>query len=131
MKVLTLIIKQKYYDKILAGTKKQEFREIKPSTEGRYVTYKDVKGTPYKRNVDIPYEVEIEVIPIKYDAIQLWVGYNPNRPGALVEVIDTTIEYLTDPPGGFMVFRLGGKVYFNALMVYHLGKVIDVTNGKK
>ena len=29
-KVLTLIIKQKYFDEIIAGTKKQESREIKP-----------------------------------------------------------------------------------------------------
>nr|DAT85589.1 MAG TPA: ASCH domain protein [Caudoviricetes sp.] len=30
MKTLTLIIKQCFFDEIIKGTKKQEFREVKP-----------------------------------------------------------------------------------------------------
>ena len=32
MKVLNLIIRQKYFDAILAGRKVQEFREVRPTT---------------------------------------------------------------------------------------------------
>ena len=44
-KVLTLIIKQKYFNEIIAGTKKQESREIKPSTERKYILF-DNEGYP-------------------------------------------------------------------------------------
>ncbi len=32
MKVLNLILKQKYFDAIMCGQKVQEFREVKPTT---------------------------------------------------------------------------------------------------
>ena len=37
MKVLNLIIKQKYFDAILAGRKVQEFREVRPTTVKKYI----------------------------------------------------------------------------------------------
>ena len=36
MNVLTLSIKQKFFDEILAGNKTQEFREIRPNTSQKY-----------------------------------------------------------------------------------------------
>lgn len=33
MEILTLIIKQKFFDEIIAGKKTQEFREIRPTTQ--------------------------------------------------------------------------------------------------
>lgn len=36
MKTLTLIIKQCYFDEIIKGTKKQEFREVKPTPSNDY-----------------------------------------------------------------------------------------------
>lgn len=36
MKVLNLIIKQRYLDAILAGRKVQEFREVRPTTIKNY-----------------------------------------------------------------------------------------------
>ena len=76
MKILTLIIKQIYFDQILNGTKTQEFREIKPTTEKKYV---DKTGMKPK--------------PILYDAIRFYVGYNPNRDTALVAVHEVSIDY--------------------------------------
>lgn len=105
MNVLQLIIKQKYFDEILAGTKKQEFREVKTSTEKKYIScYIDEDGQRYFKNDDIPFEKvlkEVELIP--YDAIQLYVGYNTNRDSALIEVEKVEIEYLEGH--GFFVFR--------------------------
>lgn len=36
MNILTLIIKQKFFDEILSGKKTQEFREIRPNTQSKY-----------------------------------------------------------------------------------------------
>ncbi len=36
MKILTLIIKKEFYDQIVSGEKKKEYREITPRTEKRY-----------------------------------------------------------------------------------------------
>jgi hypothetical protein len=76
VKILTLIIKQIYFDQILGGTKTQEFRKIKQSTENRYV---DRTG--------------IKLRPIVYDAIRFYVGYHTNRDTALVAVQNATIDY--------------------------------------
>lgn len=87
-KVLNLIIKQQYYDEILAGTKKQEFREIKPSTEKKYILL-DKEG----------YAAEDEngnSIPIHYDALLLYVGYKPDREAMLIECTGASTQVLVD-----------------------------------
>lgn len=69
MKVLSLSIKENYFDDIVAGIKKDEFREIRPNNAARYVYYK-ADGKEYKDGADIPEDAkEIEVLPIKYDAL--------------------------------------------------------------
>lgn len=88
MKILNLIIKQVYFDQILAGTKTQEFREVKPTTINKLLQ-QDAEG----------YEVEDEngnALPIEYDAIRFFVGYNKNRDSALVEVKGAHCEIFTD-----------------------------------
>ena len=88
-KVLTLIIKQQYFDEIMAGTKKQENREIKPSTERRYIQF-DQEGYPIE-------DENGNTVPIHYDALLLYVGYQPNREAALVEVVSAeTAIYVDD-----------------------------------
>ena len=39
MNILTLSIKQKYFDEILAGKKTHEYREIRPTNAKKYITY--------------------------------------------------------------------------------------------
>lgn len=88
MKVLNLIIKQKYFDAILAGRKVQEFREVRPTTIKKLLQL-DADG----------FEVEDEhgnAQPIKYDAIQFYVGYNKDRDSALVEVLGAHCEVFVD-----------------------------------
>lgn len=101
MKVLNLIIKQKYFDEIINGTKVQEVREIKPTTAKKLVEL-DEEG----------YQVVDEhqnSVPIKYDAIRFFVGYNKDRDSALVEVESAYTEILTqtltDMEGNPMVFE--------------------------
>lgn len=122
MKTLTLIIKQCFFDEIIKGTKKQEFREVKPTTVKRLLQL-DKDG----------YEVEDEngnAIPIHYDALQLYVGYAKNRASALVEVKSAYCEIITDENGEPIIYEHGidknGEplVWVAEQVVYNLGKVL-------
>ena len=122
MKTLTLIIKQCYFDQIINGTKKKEFREVKPTTVKRLLQL-DSEG----------YELEDENgngIPIHYDALQLYVGYAKNRASALVEVKSAYCEIITDENGEPITYEHGidknGEplVWVVEQVVYNLGKVL-------
>ena len=122
MKTLNLIIKQCYFDQIINGTKKQEFREVKPTTVKRLLQL-DSEG----------YELEDENgngIPIHYDALQLYVGYAKNRASALVEVKSAYCEIPLDEDGEPIIYEFGTGKNGNPLtwvvetVVYNLGKVL-------
>lgn len=122
MKTLTLIIKQCYFDEIIKGTKKQEFREVRPTTIKKLLQL-DSDG----------YEVEDEngnAIPIRYDALQLYVGYAKNRASALVEIKSAYCEIITDENGEPIIYEHGidenGEplVWVTEQVVYSLGKVL-------
>lgn len=122
MKTLNIIIKQCYFDEIIKGTKKQEFREVKPTTFKRLVQL-DKDG----------YEVEDEngnAQPIQYDALKLYVGYAKNRASALVEVKSAYCEIITDEKGEPIIYEHGidknGEplTWVAEQVVYNLGKVL-------
>ena len=74
MRVLTLNIKKQYFDEIISGTKKVEYRELKQSTLNKYTYIDEADGRRYLR---------------RYDALRLFVGYHKDRESALVQVVDT------------------------------------------
>ena len=74
MKVLTLRIKQIYFDEIIRGTKAIEYREIKQTTLNRYTYVDQADGKRYLR---------------RFDALRLIVGYRATGDQALVRVVDT------------------------------------------
>lgn len=96
MNILTLSIKQKYFDEILAGKKTHEYREIRPTNAKKYITYL-CGGKEYPADAELPEEGEIELKPIKYDAIKLLTGaYTGKRPYIIVEVKVAEAVILTD-----------------------------------
>ena len=123
MKTLKLIIKQCFFDEIIKGTKKQEFREVKPTTIKRLLQL-DKDG----------YEIEDEhgnAQPIKYDAIQFYVGYNKDRDSALVEVVGAHCEIFVDANGEPITYEYGRDkngqplVWIEEQVVFDLGKVLS------
>lgn len=116
MEILTLIIKQRFFDEILSGKKTQEFREIRPNTQKRYCQL-DTDG----------YCVEVngELQPRHYDAIRFFVGYKKDRASALVEVTDAKIELLEDENHNLIEYTHQGEIYLAAQVVYNLGRVIE------
>lgn len=85
-KVLTLIIKQIYFDEIMNGEKTVEYRELKQSTMNKYTYIDESDGKRYLK---------------RYDMIRLYVGYDKNRESAIVEVTDTTYN------DGMVKYHLG------------------------
>ena len=75
LKVLTLNIKKVYFDEIINGIKKIEYRELKQTTLNKYTYIDETDGKRYLR---------------RYDALRLFVGYNKDRESALVQVTDIT-----------------------------------------
>ena len=75
MKVLTLNIKKIYFDEIMSGAKKIEYRELKQTTINRYTYLDETDDKRYLR---------------RYDALRLFVGYHKDRESALVQVKDIT-----------------------------------------
>ena len=99
MNILTLSIKQKYFDEILAGKKTHEYREIRPTNAKKYITYL-CGGKEYPADAELPEEGEAELKPIKYDAIKLLTGaYTGKRPYIIVEVKNAEAVILTDENG--------------------------------
>lgn len=125
MKTLTLIIKQKFFDQIIDGTKKAETREIRAKTAHKYICYEDAEGDIYQKNTDVPEGIEVDVVPVKYDALQLYVGYNKGRASALVEVKSADIVIITNEDGEAVEYEYDGRTYLMAEIDYQLGNIID------
>ena len=87
-KILTLNIKQIYFNQILKGEKTIEFRDLKPSTMNRYTWVDSSTGNRYLK---------------KYDALRLCVGRNAWSDRMLVEVVNTTF----DSDGQIVEYHLG------------------------
>lgn len=93
--ILTLNIKQIYFNLILKGEKTIEYRDLKPSTLNRY-TWVDSDGKRYLK---------------KFDALRLCVGRRAGSDRMLVEVVDTTY----DSDAGRVEYHLGKLLQLDAL----------------
>lgn len=123
---LYLPIKQIYFNQIIAGTKKQEFREIKEGITANRYLLKDEK-TKYKLNpqttdpnkeyfVDDYNNGNFPFLPKEYKYIYLAVGYAKERDTATVEVTGFSFE-----PN-----MIRANLYAFWVIAFHLGKVIEV-----
>ena len=123
MKVLSLIIKEKYFDGILGARKVQEFREVRPTTIKKLLQL-DEEGFEIE-------DADGNAQPIKYDAIQFYVGYNKDRDNALVEVLGAHCEIFVDENNEPITYEHGRDKDGNPLVwvaeqvVFDLGKILS------
>lgn len=128
---LYLPIKQVYFDEIIAGTKKMEYREIKEGiTANRYLA-KDASGK-YRINQDVAdpnteYFIDdyngghFPFLPREYKYLYLAVGYAKERDTALVEV--TGFSFIPE--------MIRANLYAFWLIVFHLGDIIELNRVQK
>ena len=122
MKILNLIINQEYFNEIISGEKKTEERELRPNSCNRYLEYdgKDIFTSS-------PESIKFK----EFNAIKLFVGYNPDRDTALVEVTDTDIIAIVDEEGNQIMLNYKGQEYDAAIVEYSLGRILEVNGCKK
>lgn len=118
MKILTLIIKQKYFDEILSGAKKVETREIRHNNYKKYCELDEDGYALFDEEKGI-------FVPRQYDAIRFYVGYNKDRATALVEVKDANIGIFVDEEGKEVVYEANGEEFIASYIDYDLGEVLE------
>lgn len=115
--VVTYIIKQHYFDEILAGRKKKEYRELKATTLKKLVKL--------DKNGNMQFDENENAIPIHYDAMLLFVGYQKVRDSALVEITGEKEEMFLDEKGEEVYEVLeDGSRFYPSQIAYDLGRVL-------
>lgn len=145
---LYLTIKQVYFDQIMAGTKKEEYRDISPTTYKKYIEY-DENNYPLVDEFytdddlewygdDILMACKEGKFPFEFKKsikfLNLAVGYNKVRDTATVEVTDITPLIGKNPKGqeirfdfddeGNTVLNPDGK-FCMWQAVFHLGEIVE------
>lgn len=208
-KILNLQIKQKYLTAIMSGRKLTETREIRPTTEAKYIVRdadnyaiedkeryilveepievevrktddgyavvyngdeseellpiyktKDENGVEFEAvkiegkefecarakyedggvatdENGLPLYAVIQVeklhscVPIKYDAINFYIGNVPNTDHALVEVTGAHTEFFVDDDDKPIWYEYNGERYYAEQVVYDLGEILCCYNAPK
>ncbi|HRY32097.1 MAG TPA: ASCH domain-containing protein [Bacteroidales bacterium] len=113
MSELTLVLKQKWFDAILQGEKKDEHREIRPRNANRYCDF----------------EADGKLIgPKNYDTIKFFMGYETDRPHMTVEVKSAEVVFFEDESGELITYEEDGIEYIEAEVVYQLGRLLNKHN---
>ena len=125
---LYLPIKQDFFDEIIKGTKKVEYREVKSTTAKHYLVYADGKPKRNEAVTDPSLDYEIDdfnggkfpFVPRQYKYLNLAVGYSKNRDTAIVE-----IEKITFSPS-----MIRAKMFCNWIEEFHISRVVEVHRKK-
>ena len=116
---LTLSIKQEFFDKIIAGTKTIETREIRPNNTGKYCEV-DEEG--------FVIEDDKGIVTLKYDTITFLTGaYVGKRPKMVVKVKSSQVLLLEDEETHEFIILKDDKDedYFAAVIEFKLGEIIE------
>lgn len=123
---LYLPIKQVYFDQIVSGEKKEEYREIKEGItanryllkdgSGRYVVNSEVADPEREWYVDDYNNGHFPFMPRPYKYLALAVGYAKERDTAIVEVDGFR----------FIPNMIRGNMYAFWQIAFHIGRVVEV-----
>ena len=125
---LYLPIKQVFFDQIIEGTKKVEYREVKSTTAKRYLVYVDGKPKVNEAVTDPSLDYELDdfnggkfpFMPKQYKYLNLAVGYSQNRDTAIVG-----IEKITFTPD-----MIRAKMFCYWIEEFHISRVVEVHRKK-
>lgn len=87
MSTLNLTLKKKWFDMILSGEKKEEYREIKPYWEKRFSpTYTDYPmGDSPRSTLYSSFYIRRDLGGVVYDRVLFRNGYSKDAPSILME----------------------------------------------
>ena len=122
MKVLHLTLKKKWFDMILSGEKKEEYREIKEYWWMRLVQCGETcKPYPAPFEVLPPQEWKM-IMPKEYDTVIFKNGYSKNAPEMEVELKEIKI--------GVPIAEWTDDDYLKNYFTLSLGKILSTKNIK-
>lgn len=124
---LYLPIKQTFFDQIITGTKKEEFREIKEGITANRYLLKDPSSGGYTLNPETTepgkqYYIDdynggrFPFLPKPYKYLALAVGYSKDRDTALVEV--TGYRFTPD--------LIRANLFAFWQIAYRIGRIVEV-----
>ena len=111
--ILELRLKKKYFEAVLQGRKVQEFREIRPNNEKKFIQL-DEKGYAVCNEVG-------NALPVPYDAIK----FVCEDRWALVKIRSAYTELLVDDEGEPIWYDYYGERYYAERVVYDLGEILE------
>lgn len=127
---LYLLIKQVYFDAIVNGSKKAEYREIKSTTANKYllrdtqqkfVINTDVADVSKEYFIDDYNKGKFPFVPKPYKHLYLAVGYEKERDTCIVEIDSTS----------FIPNMVRANLYAFWQIGYNLGEVIEVRRKRR
>lgn len=128
MKILTLIIKQKFFDEIVNGRKTIEYRDVTRTSAKKLVLTDENGRLIENQESDVsPY------YPKEYDAIRFYVGYQKERDTALFKVKKIVNKAILTDDGKFIYDGDPQSADFFVFSVneYYLGEAIEVKHKNK
>ena len=148
---INLIIKQVYFDEILSGSKKKEYRTIKDTTASKYLRNERENGQlllyynpeliseekfhEYPNDIMYYNDGVFPYMPKDIKFLDLKVGYQTDRESMTIEVVDISFQPAMDKDGNVMRLhydnethnfsnsRDGDLTSWN--IVFHLGEVVE------
>lgn len=112
-KTLHLTLKKKWFDMILSGEKKEEYRDIKNYYDNRFIDRKEQNKLDNK-----PYNL---IAWKKFDTVTFKNGYAKNAPVIVIQLLNINIDYGLSTWGAVI-----GQEYY----VLSLGEIISTKNIK-
>ena len=105
------------------GTKTHEYREVKPSTIKKLLAHDEngdlIGSGKFLQGVET-------IQTVHYDAMLLYVGYNPLRDSALVEITASEEQLLCDEDGKVVKIKEDdGSEWTPSQVDFSLGKVLS------
>lgn len=104
METLHLTLKKKWFDMILSGEKKEEYREMKDYWVNRFCNH----------DIDRDF-LHLALSPCKFDVVLFSNGYAKNRPQVLVELLSIETgnakpEWSDNWAGEVFIIKLGNII---------------------
>ena len=157
---LYLTITQQWFDEIVSGRKTVEYREIKPTTQNRYLDLPKKDNEPVLVNDLLPEDALMGIneyndgifcfVPKEYQYLRLAVGYNKDRDTAVVRLKGACTMPQRLPDGRIYRFNeeeiegaetMTDDQYFNAtynengelcnwIIGFELGEIVEVNRKK-
>jgi hypothetical protein len=112
MQILSVCVKQKFFDRIMSGEKKFITRKIKPMTWKKYLIVDE-----NDKSIDL----------INYDALRLSFGVGPDVNILLIKVIDQRLVFILSKDDKPVYYEYKGQQIQMLEVDYFLGEILEKT----